>query len=61
VTGFIARLRCRSGRHDWERKFIGGNGLAVAIDHCTRCGKVDVEAIEFSGFNRAIRRNLRRR
>lgn len=58
---FLATLRCRLGRHAWRRVYLHDAGIAAAVDRCERCRKVDVDAIEFSAFNRQMKRRLSRR
>jgi hypothetical protein len=61
MRALAQRIRCRLGRHDWRRTFVHSAGIAAAIDSCHGCGKVDVDGIQFSAFNRQMRRKLLRR
>lgn len=56
ISALLGRLRCRFSRHDWHRTFMHADGAAVSIESCGRCGKVDVDGIQITAFNRRIRR-----
>jgi hypothetical protein len=58
ARALVQRIRCSLGRHQWARTLLHADGIAAAIESCKGCGKVDADGIQFSAFNRQMRRRL---
>jgi hypothetical protein len=54
------RIRCRLRGHLDESRSVSAGGAIVVVPVCTRCGRVDVDAIEISSWNRKQRRQRAR-
>jgi hypothetical protein len=60
MRSLLHKLVCALRGHAWKVEMLVANGYLTAIPRCRRCGRVDVDGIRETVWNRTARRRWHR-